>query len=206
MEARRRRREVRRVEIRLSDDSVEISGYVNAVGRESHPLRDSDGYFVETVEPGAFARALAANPDVPVLLNHDPATRIAEGEDRELREDAVGLYIRAIIRNSDVVAKAAANKIRGWSFGFDVIRESSGERDGLRHRTLQDIRLIEVSLLDDTKVPAYPATSVYTRDADGSQVEVRFLADECQVHDMRSAEPPSLKEWTDRIDALGTIE
>lgn len=194
------------MEIRISSDSVEIEGYVNAVGRESRPMRDSEGYFVETVEPGAFARSLAANPNIPVLLNHDPARVIATDAQRELREDAVGLHIRAVFTDPDVVAAAESGRIRGWSFGFDLVRDAIGERDGLRHRTLKEIVLREVSLLDDSKVPAYPATSVYTRDADGGEIEVRDLPDECVVRDLRKDGPPSLREWTDRIDALGTLE
>lgn len=194
------------MEIRLSKDSVEIDGYVNAVGRESHPLRDREGFFVETVEPGAFARSLEADPGVPVLLNHDLSHVIASGDERDLREDAVGLHVRAVVTDPGVVAAAAAGRLRGWSFGFDVVRETTGERDGLRHRTLNDIKLREVSLLDDTKVPAYPATSVYTRDAEGAEMEVRTLFDECLVEDLREQDPPSLREWTDRIDALGVAE
>lgn len=193
----------------MNDESVEITGYVNAVGRESHPLRDKEGYFIETVMPGAFARALRSNPDIPALLDHDPTRVIAKDEDLELHEDAVGLHVHAISRDPEVRTKAAEGKLRGWSFGFRPIKETSGERDGLRHRALHEIELREVSLIDDRKNPAYPATSVYTRDdSDGNEMEIRCFDDECRVQDLRSQnqDPPSLEEWTKRIDDLGIVE
>lgn len=198
-----------KLEIRVNDESVEITGYVNAVGRESHPLRDREGYFIETVMPGTFARALNLNPNIPALLDHDPTRVIAKDKDLELHEDAVGLHVHAISRDPEVRIKAAEGKLRGWSFGFRPIRETSGERDGLRHRVLHEIELREVSLIDDRKNPAYPATSVYTRDdSDGNEMEIRCFDDECRVQDLRSQdqEPPSLEEWTKRIDDLGIVE
>lgn len=194
------------MEIRISDDSVEITGYVNAVGRDSLPLRDRDGFFTEQVEPGAFSRALVSNPSVPVLLNHDPACVLASGEERELQEDAVGLHVRFVSSDPQIVSKAADGRLRGWSFGFKPIRETVGERDGLRHRVLQEIELLEVSLIDDRKTPAYPATSVYARDGEGGSMEMRFMEDPGEVRELREQDPPSLKEWTDRIDGLGVVE
>ena len=52
------------MQIRIGNDGTEIEGYVNAVGRESRVMRDKDGYFTETIQPGAFARAL------PVSYTH----------------------------------------------------------------------------------------------------------------------------------------
>ena len=60
------------MKIQIRSDSVEIEGYVNAVGRDSRPMRDrSTGErFVEQIVPGVFTRALTRN-DVDLLLNHD---------------------------------------------------------------------------------------------------------------------------------------
>lgn len=188
-----------RVEIR--SDSVEVSGYVNATGRDSQPLADHEGYFVELVEPGTFARALERNRNVPMLLNHDPGRVLATpGSGLELREDAVGLYARAVVTDPEVVDEARRGRLRGWSFGFRALRQSDGERGGLRHRTLREIELREVSLLDDSRVPAYPATSVFTRD-DGEEMEVRTMQD--LVETSEEAPPaPDLSPWTDVVREL----
>lgn len=198
------------MEIRVNKDSVEITGYVNAVGRESVPLRDRDGYFTETIIPGAFATALRENPDVPMLLNHDETRVLASGDSLDLREDPVGLHIRAITTDPEVVDKAANNRLRGWSFGFVPLDQSMEEREGsLRHRTVRRMSLREVSLLDDTRRPAYPATSVYTRDDSSDEIEIRFLEDEIYLDDKREVdntpESPDLSKYREILEELGTI-
>ena len=63
-----------RIEIR--SDKVIIDGYVNAVARDSRPIRDKSGKrFVEQIVPGAFERALKRN-EVKLLLNHDMARNL----------------------------------------------------------------------------------------------------------------------------------
>lgn len=203
------------MEIRVNNDSVEVSGYVNAVGRESSPLRDRDGYFTETIQPGAFASALRDNPNVPMLLNHDTSRVIASGDTLDLREDPVGLHVRAIITDPEVVDKAANNNLRGWSFGFVPLDQSYEKRDDqLRHRSVHRMRLDEVSLLDNTRRPAYPATSVYTRD-DGTEdaMELRFMDDESYIQVIAAAEdadvdqePPDLSSYRAILEDLGTLD
>ena len=58
--------------IELRADSVLIEGYVNAVARDSRPMRDkkTGQRFVEQVVPGVFKRALERN-EVDLLLDHD---------------------------------------------------------------------------------------------------------------------------------------
>ncbi len=80
------------MKVNIRADSVEITGYVNAVARESRVLRDKDGYFTETIKPGAFARALMRGKR-EMLLNHDKERVIGKeeepgtqrGRDRPLR-------------------------------------------------------------------------------------------------------------------------
>lgn len=201
------------MEIRVSNDSVEITGYVNAVGRESSPLRSSDGYFTETIQPGAFDRALRDNPNIPMLLNHDETRVIASGDSLDLREDPVGLHVRAVITDAEVVDKAANDRLAGWSFGFVPLDQSMDTREGcMPHRTVKRMALREVSLLDDTKRPAYPATSVYTRD-DGADdvIELRYMAEDAYIEDKREVpeevddEPPDLMAYRAIIEELGTL-
>lgn len=194
------------MEIRISDSSVEITGYVNAVGRRSDPLMGYDGYFTETIQPGAFGRALADNPNVPMLLNHDESRVLARGDALELTEDNVGLHVRAVVSDPEVIEKAKEKRLRGWSFGFIPQRQKVDESSGMKHRDVYALDLREVSLLDDTRRPAYPATSVYTRDGE-PEIELRSFDDwilNVDVHVNPGSpdinEPPNLPEPIPMLD------
>lgn len=194
------------MKLTIRNDSVEVSGYVNAVGRDSRPLADASGYFIEQVQPGAFARSLSRKDPV-MLLNHDPSRVLSTKEDGlDVREDAVGLYARATITDTNVVEKARAGKLSGWSFGFVPLKQDEKKaEDGMRHRTLRDIDLREISLLDDTRTPAYIATSVMTRD-DGEEVEVREMPDAVEVRyaaePAPEPEPADLSAYTQVVEEL----
>ena len=94
--------------IRVTKDSVELEGYVNAVERLSKPLKDRLGKFVERVKVGAFKKALERAEDVRILLNHDWKRDLGGIKDGnlELYEDAIGLHARATITDKDVVEQA----------------------------------------------------------------------------------------------------
>ena len=201
------------MKVEIRSDSVEVSGYVNAVGRDTRPLRDRNGYFIEQIQPGAFARSLARKQPV-MLLNHDPNRVLStRGRGLVVREDAVGLYARAEIIDKDVVEKARAGKLSGWSFGFNAPVQDEKVVDGMRHRSIHDLNLVEVSLLDDTRTPAYIATSVITRDDSPDEpLQVREMADTVETRDVSepvgtppaetAADAPDLSAYTGTVDAL----
>lgn len=156
--------------IRVTKDSVEIDGYVNAVERLSKPLSDRLGKFVERVKVGAFKRALERAEDVRILLNHDWTRDLGGIKDGnlELYEDAIGLHARATITDKDVVEQAKRGELRGWSFGFVDRDVEQGEENGLTVRNVKDLDLYEVSLINRSRVPAYDGTLVAVRSADDS--------------------------------------
>lgn len=196
------RKGVKMMQVRINDGSIEVSGYVNAVGRESRPLKDAEGYFTETITPGAFARALQRAGNRPMLLNHEGSRVLAtEGEGMTLREDAVGLYACAEVSDTEVVEKARNRQLRGWSFGFRPLRQRMEERSGVRHRVVDDMELLEVSLIDNTKVPAYAATSVFTRD-DSPEAEFRTMELQDVEFIEAASKPPDLSEYQRIIDSL----
>ena len=148
-----------KIEIR-ADNTALITGYVNVVDRESRVLRDASGPFVEVVQPGTFQRALEKN-EVGLMFNHIKPLGSTE-EALELKEDNIGLYARALVSDPDVIEKAKAGQLTGWSFGFFMNKDDwKTKEDGMRIRTLEDIDLAEVSILDMT--PAYIATSIEMR-------------------------------------------
>ncbi len=158
--------------IELRADSVLIEGYVNAVARDSRPMRDkgTGQRFVEQIVPGAFKRALEQN-EVDLLLDHDDNRKLGSTQSNlELREDAIGLRARAEITDPEVIQKARDKKLRGWSFGF-YERDASEEDlpNGMKRRYIEELQLVEVSLIDERKVPCYVGTSVETR-AEGKEI------------------------------------
>lgn len=154
------------MEIRVKEDSVEITGYVNAIERASKPLMSRVGQFIERICKGAFKKALNRNNDVHILLNHDWNRDLGSTKqgNLELEEDNIGLKARAIITDKDVIEKARNGELVGWSFGFqDREVENTIER-GMPHRAVKDLDLAEVSILDRSKKPAYDGTLIMARD------------------------------------------
>lgn len=155
--------------IELRSDSVLIEGYVNSVARDSRPMRDrkTGKRFVEQIVPGAFQRALKHN-EVDLLLNHDKSRNLGSTKTNlTLYEDSIGLRARAEITDPEVIQKAREKKLRGWSFGF-YERDASEEElpNGMNRRYVEDLELLEVSIIDERKLPVYEGTSIETR-ADG---------------------------------------
>lgn len=158
--------------IRVTNNKIEIDGYVNAVERLSKPLNDRLGKFVERVKVGAFKRALERAEDVRILLNHDWTRDLGGIKDGnlELYEDSIGLRARATITDEQTVKDAQSGKLKfkGWSFGFTDRDVELGEENGLTVRNVKDLDLYEVSLIDRSHVPAYDGTLVAVRTADKS--------------------------------------
>jgi HK97 family phage prohead protease len=192
-----------RIEIRA--DSVLVEGYVNAVGRDSRPLLSSDGSrFVEQIVPGAFARALSKR-DVDILLNHDETKKLGSTQSNlTLIEDSIGLKARAIIKDSTVIEKAKAKKLSGWSFGFyDISTRTEDINEGLKRRFVEDLELVEVSIIDDTLVPAYQGTSIETRADNKGLIKANALltrADYCE-----SDTPLDYSNYKERIAKLERV-
>lgn len=201
-----------RVEIR--SDSVLIDGYVNAVERESKVLSDTNGTFVEKIKAGAFTRALERakrmHRHVKVLLNHDSnreLTSTAEATTK-ISEDAIGLRCQCEIRDAEIVKKAKSRRLSGWSFGFIALRaEMSGADGEIPRRNVIDLDLYEVSILDDTEIPAYNGTSIETRSKSLDDFyEIRMKSDEIEVEDKSEKnETFDNYEWENRYLATRTM-
>ena len=165
--------------IEVRNDSVVISGYVNAVERWSKPLRGNlRGMmlrFIEKIKAGAFRTALKRNDSVKVLLNHNPERELANTNNGTaiLEEDNIGLRAEVTITDPEVVEKARNGKLVGWSFGFYSNSDEVSQEATIATRTVADMDLVEVSILDDTKSPAYYGTSIETRSDDGAAIEIR---------------------------------
>lgn len=182
------------MKVEIRSDHVLIDGYVNAVGRDSRVIPDSRGGFVEQVVPGTFARALGKGNNVQLLLNHRQERVLgstSKGE-MELFEDNIGLRAKARITDAEVIKKAKGKKLRGWSFGFRNAKDEWEDRaDAPPRRYLKDLELREVSIVDDARTPAYPATSLELRGDVEELTEYRVFDDKLEYSEEKAQESPA---------------
>lgn len=172
--ARNPRREVKKLRIEIRGNQVLLDGYVNAVERESRVLPSPRGRFKEKIRAKTFERALDKAENVDLLFNHDKNRKLGSLQEGNLQlyEDSIGLRAIAYVSDEEIIQKAKDGKLKGWSFGF-VDNKPSWEdgEDGIQKRTLEDIELLEVSILDVT--PAYIATSIEARGEEQAISETR---------------------------------
>lgn len=167
------------MKVEVREDSVVVAGYVNAVERYSKPiranLRGKMQRFIEKIKAGVFKTALKRNNNVKVLLNHNHDRELANTQDGTaiLEEDNIGLRAEVTITDAEVVEKAKNNKLVGWSFGFYSNSDEVAQEETMATRTITDMDLVEVSILDDTKSPAYNGTSIETRNEGDPVMEIR---------------------------------
>jgi HK97 family phage prohead protease len=174
--------------IELRSDSVVLDGYVNVTLRESRILPSPRGQFVEEIMPKTFERALMNTDSVDLLFNHDRSRKLGSTKEGnlELREDNVGLRAIATVTDSEVMEKARAGELRGWSFGFSSLKDEwSTKANGMQKRSIEEMDLFEVSVL--SKTPAYIATSIESRGEDDSVLtETRIEDFQAKIEDNSS--------------------
>lgn len=192
------------MQIEIRNDSVVIDGYVNAVARDSRPLRDKEGKkFIEQIVPKAFERALSRASEVKLLLNHDSNRQLGStGDNLELYEDSIGLRAHAVVTDAEVIEKARKHELRGWSFGFiptDVTAEDLA--NGMQRRFVEDMDLQEVSIIDLRKLPCYAGTLIETR-ADGNIAISDTLEVRTEYTEKITPQKADLTSFKARISAL----
>ena len=171
-----------KVEVR-ADNSVRITGYVNAVERESRPVATPRGMVNELVESGVFNRALEAGSDIPMTVDHIPSRTVARTSDGtlHLKEDNIGLWAEAVVTEERVVKAARDGKLKGWSFGMRSVQDAVEERaEKLPLRRIKGMVLDHVTLVLD-KTPAYSATSVELRAGEEEYLETRVFDSTVEV-------------------------
>lgn len=185
------------MKVSIRADSVLIEGYVNAIERNSKPLMSRIGQFIERICKGAFSNALKRNDDVHVLLNHDWSRDLGSTKqgNLELVEDNIGLHARAVITDSEVVEKARRGDLVGWSFGFQDREVEQGVEHGLPLRAVRDMDLMEVSILDRTKSPAYDGTLIMARSEDDVQLYGEAFLDEIEIRE----EEPEKRDQNEEV-------
>lgn len=152
-----------------------IEGYFVVFGQETELW---PGVY-EEVHPRALDNSLKNN-NILCLDNHD--TRVVLGSTDsntlELKTDSKGLYGKVKLDLEDPFAKSAfrkvsTGKVKGCSFGFNIIDEEIENReDGTVKFLLREVDIKEVSI---TAFPAYPTTSISARKKDYEQYKQKQL-------------------------------
>lgn len=143
-----------------------VSGYVNETGKQSH-LLGTKKKFKETIQKGAFTRALKKGNDIHFLAEHDENKILASTRNNSLKlvEDEKGLLMTAEISDTsygrDYHTLIKDGILRNMSFGFSVDKDKWRKlNDGTYTRDISDLTLYEVSVVTN---PAYPQSSISAR-------------------------------------------
>ena len=173
--------------IEIRDNKLHISGYVNAVERDSLPIQTRRGRCVEQVKAGAFAASMADGHEIRLRFNHKRDIGSTADGSLTLREDNIGLYAEAETADEEVRALAAKGALRGWSFGFIATDDDMEERSGdIPRRHIRALDLSEVSVLSVT--PAYNGTSLEYRSEDIEYRSYDIYEDQQTVNSDQNAE------------------
>lgn len=183
------------MKIEIRENAAVITGYVNVVERESRTLCDTRGKFKERVKAGTFKKALAEADNIELRFNHTRILGTVKDGTLKLKEDNVGLYAEVVTSDKEVIEKAKKKELRGWSFGFVKIKDSWEQENEIQKRTLEAIKLKEVSILD--KTPAYIATSIEMRSEENGEVymqEERSSEEDVELREFEVQKPKEVEK------------
>jgi HK97 family phage prohead protease len=144
----------------VNGDGSTFMGYAARYDSPSLPLP-----FVERIAPGAFTRTLKSRNNIKMFVNHSDLHVLASTRAKTLRlEDRPdGLYVEADLPDvtyaNDLRVLIERGDVSTMSFGFSTVRDSWSDNGA--ERTLNEVRLIEVSVV--TSTAAYPQTSASVR-------------------------------------------
>lgn len=166
------RRFITGAELRVADGETPGIAGIAAVYSQQYDT----GWYIESIAPGAFTRALSEQQDVRCLFNHDVNNLLARTKNGTLRleDSSAGLKFEADTDATtsvgrDVPAMINRGDIDGCSFSFNVRKASWRDEFDANGNYVQSYRTIEdVDLYDVGPVtfPAYTATSVDVRSID----------------------------------------
>jgi HK97 family phage prohead protease len=146
-------------------DGMSFTGYAAVFNSNSEPLP-----FTERILPGAFKRSLKSRNEVKLFKNHNMDEVLASTRSKTLSliEDSTGLLAQATLPDTsagrDLAVLMKRGDVHSMSFGFSVPKDGdSWSKDG-RKRSLNEIRLHEVSVV--TGFPAYKDTTATVRTID----------------------------------------
>lgn len=147
------------------DSTAGFLGYASTTG-QGYGVTDWMGEYRETIMPGAFAKTLREQSNVPLLFNHDGWPLASTGSDTSfLSEDKNGLRNEAILdlqQPSGLEAyrclmRGTLNKM---SFSFRAVKDTWN--DAYDDRSVNELALYDTSIVT---YPANPNTTAELREA-----------------------------------------
>jgi len=174
------------VEFRAKDGVLRAGGYA----AKFRTLSQNLGGFVETIEPGTFAKTIQ-EADVRALFNHDPNMVLGRNKSGTLRleEDSIGLAYEVDLPDTtvgrDVATLLERGDVSGSSFGFRTIEDEWGETEsGFPLRTLKSVALVDVS---PVTYPAYVDTDSAIRSlAESRSLDLEELLEAANKNELQS--------------------
>lgn len=133
----------------------------------------------DIIEKGAFTKTIRENPEVPILWQHEEDEVIGLGT---VAEKGNKIEVTGKLDMEDPVAQNAYRKIKnglvkGLSIGFMAIKKTFGEENGVFVRRLQEIKLMEVSIVTFPAMAQAQITSVKNAD----EIAQRLAAAEARL-------------------------
>lgn len=165
-----------RLEVRAAgSEQARIEGYAS-VTEAPYEMYDFLGSYTEVVRGGAFAKTLAENPQVQLLLNHGGLSMAyTRAGTLRLSEDSTGLHIAADVNTTrsdvrDMVSALADGNVDEMSFAFRVPAGKSQWSPDYDQRDIVevDIHRGDVSVVN---FGANPATTAAVRAQDLDQMD-----------------------------------
>ncbi len=153
-----------------NDDGLTLEGYAAVFDSPTHIKNMWEGDFTETIQRGAFANVIRANPKPVMQFDHGLDTAIGStpiGAIQSMREDDKGLWVSARLHDnwlSQPVRHAIeSGSLHGMSFRFLTPDDGSGETwsDDRSERSVTDISYLPE--LGPVTFPAYADTEVSVR-------------------------------------------
>lgn len=143
---------------KLDIDKREFTGIVNNYSKSKIMTRNDGKKFVEIIPRETFQRALDKNPNIKLFINHQPYVDVSENI--KLFAEEQGLVIKAkLSEKADNLFKAIKDEeFTSFSFGFKCLKDNWSNDGDILVRTILDLDLIEISLLNIT--PAYNGTKI----------------------------------------------
>lgn len=198
--------------VRAADESAQrFNGHAAVFNQRTDIGNPLSWGWREEVAPGAFDKTLEEG-DARFLIDHNSSALVARvsAGDLRLSTDSVGLAVDADLDAElsyvrDLVRHLESRRITGMSFGFYVVRdewstesvEFDGNKADIDVRTIQEVRLLEVSAVT---FPAYEQTDAGLR----TVREARGITTDVPEHEGETPAPAEATQERNAAPAVAT--
>jgi HK97 family phage prohead protease len=186
-----------------ANDSGTIYGLAIPFNRKTTIGDIRAGGFHEDIAPGACKKSMA-EADIVALFNHDSSKPLGRTSAGNLKLAATTRGVEPQLKpvdtsyGLDLAKLVKAKVIRGWSFGFEVIKDTWTDDEGRAsdmysgtNRTINEMRLIEVS---PVTFPAYDQTEISSRDSILAARDSRGHKPQAKVKRDTGPKPPATEK------------